>query len=312
MTDFESRRVTIRARHAGRVEAQRDVPACRLVCCLAGQPGIRGQLALGTHPPLGEIHERATLPRHREVRRPRGHEPVTLAERYDEHREAGVDLRGGRDLDVAGEKAAALEPRAQLRQAGRGQPTLDEREREAPVGVPGRRQDAPVRVDAEHRRDAAGCHVGVHEDARHERVVDHRGGRLAGRGAGRGRGARRGRRVRCRGGLRRFPGRARGRQQGGNHDAGENPHPTRRYTRCHVPYPLLTARPGGRTVGCPSESRSPRDVGLRALGAPESLGTNSNAAEATYGASGPNAGRRSPRIGASDSANVAVRWWSSR
>ena len=35
-------------------------------------------------------------------------------------------------------------------------------------------------------------------------------------------------------------------------------------------------------------------------------------AEATYGASGPNAGRRSPRIGASEAANVAVRWWSSR
>ena len=35
-------------------------------------------------------------------------------------------------------------------------------------------------------------------------------------------------------------------------------------------------------------------------------------AETAYGASGPNAGRRSPRIGASDAANVAVRWWSSR
>ena len=95
-----------------------------------------------------------------------------LAERHDVGREAGVDLRGGRDLDVAGEEAAALERGAQLGQAGRGEPTQDEREREAPVRVPGRRQDAPVRVDAEHRRDAAGRHVGVHEDARHERVVD--------------------------------------------------------------------------------------------------------------------------------------------
>ena len=254
---LERRRIDVHARHAGRVEAQRDIPARCLVRGRAGHPGVRGHLALGMQPPLGEIHERATLRRHREVRRPRRHEVVTEAERDDVRREARVDLRGGRDLDVAGEEAAALEPRAQLRQACRSDPAQDEREREAAVRVPGGRQDAPVRVDAEHRGHPAGRDVGIHEDAGHDRVVDDDGRREAGgrgRWGGRGRGrhgrarprrARRDRRARCRGGVR-CPDRARRHRQGEGHAGEESPEPTRPSSRHRLASPSCAAAPATR------------------------------------------------------------------